>query len=50
MEKWIVVAVLGFLFPQMLIQAIRAEDMKTARNWGWKSGLVFAVIVALLAM
>ena len=50
MEKWIVVAVLGFLFPQLLIQAIRAENMKTAQNWGWKAGLVFAVIAALLAM
>ena len=50
MEKWMIVAVLAFLFPQMLIQAIRAKDEKKAQSWAWKAGLVFSAVAALLAM
>lgn len=50
MEKWLIVSVLGFLFPQLMIQAVRAEDNKKAQSWGWKAGIAFAAIAALLAM
>ncbi|MBQ7857664.1 MAG: hypothetical protein IJ351_03390 [Oscillospiraceae bacterium] len=50
MEKWMIVSVLGFLLPQLMIQAVRAEENKKAQSWGWKAGIVFSAIVALLAM
>jgi len=49
-EKWMIAAVLGFLFPPMMIRAIRTADEKEAKSMGWQAGLVFAAIAALLAM
>lgn len=48
MLKLVILAVLGFVFPLQLINAIRSEDMDKADNAKMLSCLCFSAIVVLI--